>query len=156
MRQEEYQQKERSWVQALSSAQSSVSSSHVAHTEAVQLRAELDRISKSFESAQESMKETDRSLRKQLAELKLQNEQLNIQLDYERNQEGGYEDAEHDEEEEASSEVSFQQTWPLTATTSQKRDEKAPPKRRSFEPRLGGTRCCTHWCRHYGSVGPRR
>ena len=78
MRQEEYQQKERSWVQALSSAQSSVSSSHVAHTEAVQLRAELDRISKSFESAQESMKETDRSLRKQLAELKLQNEQLNI------------------------------------------------------------------------------
>ena len=47
------------------------------------------------------MKETDRSLRKQLAELKLQNEQLTIQLDYERNQEGDAEHADHDEEEEA-------------------------------------------------------
>ena len=64
LRQEEYQQKEKSWVQALSSAQSSVSSSHIAHTEAVQLRSEMDRISKSFESAQESMKETDRSFAK--------------------------------------------------------------------------------------------
>ena len=98
----------------------------------------MDQISRSFESAQEPMKETDRSLRKQLAELKLQNEQLNIQLDYERNQEGGYEDAEHDEEEEASSEVSFQQTWPLTAPASKKKDEKAPPKGGASNPGSGG------------------
>jgi hypothetical protein len=91
-----------------------VPSSSIVQAEAVRDRAEMDTLSRDLESAQAALKDNDRSLRKQLAELKLQSEQLTLQLDYERHPDRDQEDADDEDEEEASSEISFQQTWPRT------------------------------------------